>query len=66
MASLAGGDVVAPAEAERAFFEEQLTPWIGRFFADLECAAQAELYARVGTVGRVFIEIETKAFALPA
>jgi TorA maturation chaperone TorD len=66
MASLAGGEVVAPAEAERAFFEEQLAPWIGRFFADLERAAQAELYARVGTVGRVFIEIETKAFALPA
>jgi TorA maturation chaperone TorD len=66
MASVAGGHIAIPAEAERAFFEEHLAPWMGRFFADLERAAQADLYARVGTVGRVFIEIETKAFALPA
>jgi TorA maturation chaperone TorD len=66
MASLADGRIAIPAEAERAFFEEHLAPWMARFFADLERAPQADLYARVGTVGRVFIEIETKAFALPA
>jgi TorA maturation chaperone TorD len=66
MASLTGGHVAAPTEAQHKFFEGHLAHWIGRFFADLERADQADLYARLGTVGRVFIEIETKAFALPA
>ena len=43
-----------------------MAPWIGRFFADLERAEAAEFYRRVGTVGRVFMEIETEAFALPS
>jgi TorA maturation chaperone TorD len=45
-------------------FERHLSPWIGRFFADLECAEMADFYRRVGTLGRAFIEIETEAFAL--
>src|SRR6195256_1561388 len=36
MASLVGGQIAAPAEAEREIFETHLAPWIGRFFADLE------------------------------
>ena len=40
--------------------------WIGRFFADLERAEAADFYRRIGTLGRVFIDIETEAFALPA
>ena len=47
-------------------FEKHMAPWIGRFFADLERAEAAEFYRHVGTLGRVFIEIETEAFALPA
>ena len=47
-------------------FEQHLAPWIGRFFADLERAEAADFYRRVGTLGRVFIEIETEAFALPS
>jgi hypothetical protein len=39
---------------------------MGRFFADLEQAAAADFYRRIGTVGRVFLEIETQAFALPS
>jgi len=42
-----------------------LAPWIGRFFADLERTDAAEFYKRVGTVGRVFTEIEAEAFTLP-
>jgi len=38
---------------------------IGRFFADLETAEHAEFYRPVATLGRLFIEIETEAFALP-
>jgi TorA maturation chaperone TorD len=66
MASLAGGQIAAPAEAEREIFETHLAPWIGRLFADLERAEAASFYARVGALGRTFMEIETKAFTLPA
>lgn len=65
MAGLAGGHIAAPAEAERAIFEMHLAPWIGRFFADLEGAESADFYARVGAIGRTFMDIETQAFALP-
>jgi TorA maturation chaperone TorD len=43
-----------------------MRPWIGRFFADLENAEAANFYRRVGTIGRLFIEIETEAFLLPS
>jgi TorA maturation chaperone TorD len=65
MAGLIGGDFSAPPNADREFFEKHLAPWLGRFFADLEQAAAANFYRRIGTVGRVFLEIETEAFALP-
>jgi TorA maturation chaperone TorD len=39
-----------------------MAPWIGRLFSDLESAAAADFYRRLGTLGRVFIEIETEAF----
>src|SRR5689334_12290685 len=65
MAGLAAGRFAAPADAQRRLFEKHMAPWIGRFFADLERAEAAKFYAAVGTVGRVFIEIETEAFALP-
>ena len=54
-----------PAPISR-LFEKHLAPWIGRFFADLERAEAADFYRRVGTLGRVFMEIETEAFALPS
>jgi len=66
MAGLAGGKFPAPAGADRALFEKHLAPWISRFFADLERAAEADFYRRIGTLGRVFINIETEAFALPS
>ncbi len=55
---------VAPG-AERTLFEAHLAPWIGRFFADLERAEAAQFYRRVGALGRVYMEIEADAFALP-
>jgi len=66
MAGLADGRLPAPAEASRVIFEKHMAPWIGRFFADLERAEAARVYRRLGTVGRVFVEIETEAFALPS
>jgi TorA maturation chaperone TorD len=66
MAGLVGGRLPAPAGADQQIFEKHLAPWIGHFFSDLERAEAASLYRRVGTLGRMFIDIETEAFALPS
>ena len=66
MAGLASRQFPAPEGAERELFEQHLAPWIGRFFADLERAETADFYRRIGSLGRVFITIETEAFALPS
>jgi TorA maturation chaperone TorD len=65
MAVLIGGEFAETGARQRHFFEKHLAPWIGRFFADLETAEHAEFYRPVGTLGRLFIGIETEAFALP-
>jgi TorA maturation chaperone TorD len=65
MAGLSSGQLPAPEESGRTIFEDHIAPWMRRFFADLERAQAAEFYNRVGTVGRVFMEIEAEAFALP-
>jgi len=65
MVGLAGGQLPAPQDSDRAIFERHLRPWIGRFFADLEKAESADFYRCVGGVGRVFMEIEGEAFDLP-
>lgn len=66
MAGLVSGGLPAPEGADRLIFEKHLSPWIGRFFADLERVEAASLYRHVGAVGRVFMEIEKEAFALPS
>jgi TorA maturation chaperone TorD len=66
MAGLIGGAFDAPPGSDQAFFTTHLAPWIGRFFADLERAEAASFWRHVGTLGRVFIDIETEAFALTA
>jgi TorA maturation chaperone TorD len=66
MAGLAGGRFAARAGADRDLFEKHLAPWIGRFFADLEGAAEADFYRRIGTLGRVFMDVEQEGFALPS
>jgi TorA maturation chaperone TorD len=66
MSGIVGGDFAAPAGADRELFERHLAPWIGRFFSDLERAESADFYRTVGALGRLFIDIEAEAFALPA
>jgi TorA maturation chaperone TorD len=65
MAGLLSKRLAATPEADRELFEKHLSPWIGRFFGDFEEAAGANFYRRIGTLGRVFIEIETQGYALP-
>lgn len=65
MAGLASRSLPAPAGAERTIFEKHMAPWIGRFFIDLENAESADFYRQVGTVGRIFVDIEAQAFDLP-
>jgi TorA maturation chaperone TorD len=65
MSGLADGQFAVVPMAQQQFFERHLVPWIGRFFTDLERAEAADFYRHVGTVGRLFLEIETEAFAQP-
>jgi TorA maturation chaperone TorD len=64
MAGLASGQIAAPGGTDRNIFDNHLKPWIGRFFSDLERAGSAAFYTRVGSLGRIFMEIETEAFSL--
>lgn len=53
-------------EDQKAFFAQHVGSWAGRFFADLEAARNAAFYMPVGTIGRLFIEIESEAFEMTA
>jgi TorA maturation chaperone TorD len=66
MSGLASRRLPAPPDSDRLIFDKHMAPWIGRFFTDLEQAAGADFYRRLGTLGRVFMDIEAEAFELPA
>ncbi len=54
----------ASLEAQQTFFNKHIGPWAGHFFSDLEAAKTSVLYAPVGQVGRLFMEIEAEAFRM--
>jgi TorA maturation chaperone TorD len=54
----------APLTVQRRLFERHIAPWAARFFADLEAARTADFYRAVGRIGRLFVGIETTAFAM--
>lgn len=56
----------APLPEQREFWNRHIGPWAGHFFSDLEGAKASVLYASVGTIGRVFMEIEKEAFRMTA
>ena len=66
MSGLISGRLPSPDGTDQQIFEKHLSPWIGRFFADLERAEAGRLYRAIGTVGRAFMDIETEALALPS
>ena len=51
-------------EEQKRFFDDHLGSWAGHFFKDLENAKTARLYAPVGTLGRLLIEVEEAAFEM--
>jgi TorA maturation chaperone TorD len=64
MSGLARGDFEADFSEQVRFFDRHLKPWAGRMFADLEISQAAHFYRAVGRAGRVFMELESEAFAL--
>ena len=68
MAGMIRGRFGDPAtlEDQKTFFNKHIGPWAGHFYSDLEAAKNSVLYASVGAVGRVFMEIETQGFRMSA
>jgi TorA maturation chaperone TorD len=66
MGALIEGRFAAPRTLaeQRRFFAAHLEPWAGRFFADLAQAKAARLYMPVGGIGRIFMDVESEAFAM--
>ena len=55
-----------PLDTQQDFFNRHIAPWACHCFSDLEAAKSSVLYAAVGRLGRLFMEIETEGFRLSA
>ena len=68
MAGMIVGRFGTPAtmDEQKAFFNKHIGPWAGHFYSDLEAAKNSVLYASVGSVGKVFMDIEREAFRMTA
>ncbi len=66
MAGLITGRFGSPLsiQGQHDFFSRHIGPWAEHFFSDLEGAQTSVFYAPVGTIGRMFMEIEKDAFRL--
>lgn len=61
MAGMAHGDI---AGDQAAFFHRHIARWAAQFFDDLAIAPSAEFYRPLAEIGRLFMDIEVRAFAL--
>jgi TorA maturation chaperone TorD len=68
MAGLITGAFGAPVDlaTQRKFFDDHIGCWAPRFFENLEAAASAAFYMPVGTLGRLFMAVESQAFEMAA
>ena len=68
MCALIMGEFGAPASIndQKVFFDAHIHPWASLFFRDLEQSPSASFYRAVGTVGRLFMQIEAQAFEMVA
>lgn len=60
MAMIITGEEPAPLESQAGFFDRHISPWMGRFFRDLQQAPSARFYRAVGQLGEQFIEVEKR------
>lgn len=51
-------------QTQKEFFNVHIAPWASHCFSDLEKAENALLYAPVGSLGRLFVEIEQESFRI--
>ncbi len=68
LSGLITGNYGEPADLARqqTFFDVHVAPWAGLFFKDLEEASGADFYQAVGSIGRLFMEVEGQAFTMAA
>lgn len=68
MAGMIMGDFGDPVDlaGQREFFDQHIASWAPRFFEDLEAARSAAFYMPVGTIGRLFMAVESEAFEMAA
>lgn len=72
MAGMITGDLGAQAGvagdliAQREFFDAHIGNWATKFFEDLEASKTAAFYMPVGTIGKLFMEIEAEGFRMTA
>ena len=68
MGGLITGAYGEPADLanQQAFFDVHVGSWAALFFRDLEAAPSADFYKPVGTVGRLFLDVEGQAFKMAA
>lgn len=51
-------------ETQRAFYRDHVQSWAPYFFRDLEQVGEHELYAAIGNVGSIFLELEDAALSM--
>ena len=51
-------------ETQKQFFNRHVGPWAAHFYTDLEEAKNSVFFSPVGTVGRIFMEVEAEAFRM--
>lgn len=68
MCGLITGAFGEPADLARqqAFFDAHIAPWAEQFFEDMEAAECASFYKPVGTIGKLFLRIESQSFEMAA
>jgi TorA maturation chaperone TorD len=66
MADMALGQIAVSPDRQAAFFNRHIAPWAGQFFDDLAIAPSASFYQPVAELGRLLVDIESRAFALAA
>lgn len=64
MGGMIRGEFAAEGLDEQTFFTRHLKPWAPRFFADLSVAKAATFYRPVGVIGRLMMDIESRAYEL--